>query len=301
MRNGKIAKIDGVAELGEDFCNVPNVRNVDVGYPGWAALIAAAVRRENGLLEGTGSVLVIDQTKEKFGTLRLYCHVEGPDDQELADGQSPVELPVVDGMGPGDFMDMAEAMSSVMCMGCGMPAVTGGRGWVSTLCPSCRKKSEKDRSYLWEGADPVVTRLSDKHLAFFMAWHDWLRMESWKAAVERSKEHGSEPPAAAQYGAEGAMERLVVRLEGLTAEDAVSRMGNDGPSPLHYPLGHGFLEICEAAGLVCDPGKANGMDVFEIMGCMGLADDEGTVAFWESRIMDSGLVRPTSGGVNPSA
>jgi hypothetical protein len=58
--------------------------------------------------------VVVDQVKEKFGTLRFYYH--GGDD-------------VIDGM-----VRMAEAMSAVTCEQCGAPAEQRHGGWVRTLC-----------------------------------------------------------------------------------------------------------------------------------------------------------------------
>jgi hypothetical protein len=58
--------------------------------------------------------VVVDQVKEKFGTLRFYY--SGGDD-------------TIDGM-----VRMAESMSAVMCEKCGAPAETRSPGWVRTLC-----------------------------------------------------------------------------------------------------------------------------------------------------------------------
>lgn len=58
--------------------------------------------------------VVVDQVKEKFGTLRFYYH--GGDE-------------VIDGM-----VRMAESMSGVMCEKCGAPGKLRGGGWVYTAC-----------------------------------------------------------------------------------------------------------------------------------------------------------------------
>jgi len=64
--------------------------------------------------------VVVDQVKEKFGTLRFYYH--GGD-------------ATIDGM-----VRMAEAMSGYTCEHCGVPAETkSNRGWVSTICSKCRR------------------------------------------------------------------------------------------------------------------------------------------------------------------
>jgi len=41
---------------------------------------------------------------------------------------------VIDGM-----VRMAESMSGVTCEECGAPGVTGGQGWIKTLCETHRK------------------------------------------------------------------------------------------------------------------------------------------------------------------
>ena len=58
--------------------------------------------------------VVVDQVKEKYGTLRFYYH--GGDD-------------IIDGM-----VRMAESMSAVMCETCGAPAKRRGGGWIYTAC-----------------------------------------------------------------------------------------------------------------------------------------------------------------------
>lgn len=78
---------------------------------------------EEELKQVASEVPIIDQCKEKFGTLRLYCsntnfYFEG-------------------------VIDMAETMSSYICEICGSgDAKLSGRGWVSTLCPPCTEKRD---------------------------------------------------------------------------------------------------------------------------------------------------------------
>jgi len=60
------------------------------------------------------SQVVVDQVKEKFGTLRFYY--SGGDDH-------------VDGV-----VRMAEAISAVTCEECGAPGKTRHGGWIRTLC-----------------------------------------------------------------------------------------------------------------------------------------------------------------------
>lgn len=69
--------------------------------------------------------VILDQVKEKFGTLRFYY--SGGDD-------------VIDGM-----VRMAESMSGVTCEECSAPAETHGPGWIRTICNPCEQKRELAR------------------------------------------------------------------------------------------------------------------------------------------------------------
>lgn len=64
--------------------------------------------------------VVVDQVKEKFGTLRFYYH--GGDEN-------------IDGM-----VRMAESMSSVTCEECGKPGYQSSGGWIVTLCGEHHEK-----------------------------------------------------------------------------------------------------------------------------------------------------------------
>jgi hypothetical protein len=69
--------------------------------------------------------VVVEQIKEKFGSLRFYY--QGGDDQ-------------ISGM-----VRMAEAWADKSCETCGAPGTLGGKGWIKTLCPTHR--AEADASY----------------------------------------------------------------------------------------------------------------------------------------------------------
>jgi hypothetical protein len=58
--------------------------------------------------------VVLDQVKEKFGTLRFYY--TGGDDYIRG------------------LVDMAESMSGVTCEECGKPGTRSGSGWIRTVC-----------------------------------------------------------------------------------------------------------------------------------------------------------------------
>ena len=63
--------------------------------------------------------VIVEQVKEKFGTLRFYYR--GGD--EYISG----------------LVSMAESMSGVTCDVCGAPGETGGQSWISTRCETHRK------------------------------------------------------------------------------------------------------------------------------------------------------------------
>jgi len=66
--------------------------------------------------------VTVNQIKEKFGGLRFYY--SGGDD-------------TVDGM-----VRMAESWAGRACETCGAPGTSGGRGWISTLCPTHRAEAD---------------------------------------------------------------------------------------------------------------------------------------------------------------
>lgn len=98
---------------------------LDVGN-GWYGLLwdlCTGIQRvldENPKLKETFSV---EQVKEKFGTLRFY--VNGSNDE-------------ID-----QFINTAEQRSAQTCEICGEKGTLTGKGWVTTLCPSCKTKRGK--------------------------------------------------------------------------------------------------------------------------------------------------------------
>jgi hypothetical protein len=90
---------------------------------GWRDLIETAAGRITDALAAapSGSVTIV-QTKEKFGTLRLYWH--GKDLSSAA--EHAIE----------DAVALAEARSGCTCEVCGRPGVLHARGdWLATACP----------------------------------------------------------------------------------------------------------------------------------------------------------------------
>jgi len=70
--------------------------------------------------------VIVDQVKEKFGTLRFYYH--GGD--EFING----------------LVQMAEAMTSCTCERCGNPGTTESLGgWVTTICKPCEEIVQAER------------------------------------------------------------------------------------------------------------------------------------------------------------
>ena len=67
--------------------------------------------------------VVVDQVKEKFGTLRFYY--DGGDDY-------------ISGL-----VSMAESWSAVACEECGAPGTQNSQGWIKTLCETHRKEREE--------------------------------------------------------------------------------------------------------------------------------------------------------------
>jgi hypothetical protein len=68
---------------------------------------------------------VVAQIKEKFGTLRFYCHHTTTEQNY--------------------YIDFAESLTGRVCEDCGKPGTTGNgkgrRGWIKTLCDECRGDS----------------------------------------------------------------------------------------------------------------------------------------------------------------
>lgn len=109
---------------------------------------------EYGLLAGDGKMIdgvayVIEQIKEKFGTLRWYASLVTEDDDVFEDKHiSEV----------GDRLDLIvtayELISSVTCISCGThEGIRFTRGWISPTCYKCYAKDELDMydNQIYEG------------------------------------------------------------------------------------------------------------------------------------------------------
>jgi hypothetical protein len=85
--------------------------------PGWWPMLetlCGVIQNHINQSKGACPQVVVEQVKEKFGTLRFYYQ------------------------GGDDFISgavwLAESMSGQMCEDCGAPGHSTGGGWVKTLC-----------------------------------------------------------------------------------------------------------------------------------------------------------------------
>lgn len=91
---------------------------------GWRPILEKAL---DDLDRVSGETIVIQQTKEKFGELRIYTSLD-----------SLVEVQ--------DITTRAAQESVVTCEFCGGPGTTGmteGSFWIKTACPRCRRIREE--------------------------------------------------------------------------------------------------------------------------------------------------------------
>lgn len=84
---------------------------------------------------------VIDQVKEKFGSLRFY----------VSGGSKEID----------NYISFAEAMSHVTCEECGAPGEKRNDGWVKTLCDKHHKERSKDLETVNRVISKTAPKLSD--------------------------------------------------------------------------------------------------------------------------------------------
>ena len=87
--------------------------------PGWYPIVVELDRR----LAEIDSAYEVHQVKQKLGGLRYYCSIDA-DPRAMA------------------LIANAEGQCEVTCEECGAlgKRVTGRRGWIAVLCPSCAAK-----------------------------------------------------------------------------------------------------------------------------------------------------------------
>lgn len=91
---------------------------------GWYFIIDEALTMYKAIYEATGSYPIIDQIKEKFGTMRFY-----------ASFTIPTKTPNTTWQDIGFIIaDYAESKSGRTCMSCGAEGTTNTDGWIMTLC-----------------------------------------------------------------------------------------------------------------------------------------------------------------------
>lgn len=109
--------------------------DVSIG-PGWVDLVEDLVYEVRDFLSKHNmpyNTFTFTQVKEKFGGLRAYYNLEHIDDSynELDDKLY-------------DLVRLYESKSYTICENCAQPgSVTKDKGWILTLCESCKKKENR--------------------------------------------------------------------------------------------------------------------------------------------------------------
>lgn len=92
-----------------------------IGY-GWISLVDEACSKLELECQRTGASYFVVQVKEKFGGLRLYIDIEGPEN------------------GLFRIASEYESKSYGICEDCGSPGALTKGGWARTVCSVCRTK-----------------------------------------------------------------------------------------------------------------------------------------------------------------
>lgn len=116
---------------------------------GWYELIRSLCREITETYEKHGRKpdIIIDQVKEKYGTLRFYYHIEEDDTQIHAiDIMSVDSLRIKNEKKPlyeeiDELVEKYEKMSATVCEECGRTGkLRLDLGWILTLCDDCYSK-----------------------------------------------------------------------------------------------------------------------------------------------------------------
>lgn len=128
---------------------------------GWYFIIDSLCKKLKCIEEKFNVKIIFDQVKEKYGTLRIYWHIELGDrwitkkDKYLLDGKEKANVltheyniivdkklcPIFDIVHDQiDYhVNMTEYISSIICEKCGMSGATQSEGgWITTLCDKCK-------------------------------------------------------------------------------------------------------------------------------------------------------------------
>lgn len=90
----------------------------------WHEELAQSTLEQGVIVPDKVEQVVVEQVKEKFGTLRFYYR--GGDDY-------------ISGL-----VSMAESMTGVTCESCGNPGEQRGNGWIHTYCQMCEDQRNKE-------------------------------------------------------------------------------------------------------------------------------------------------------------
>lgn len=124
---------------------------------GWYAILDYMCSSLMRIQKTYDVTVIFDQIKEKFGTLRVYHHLEfgqrWSSDRQMLDGKSEIEYVSLGWIRCGETMParkgvenlvdevirVADKMSEITCEHCGMTGASQNKiGWVKTLCDKCR-------------------------------------------------------------------------------------------------------------------------------------------------------------------
>jgi hypothetical protein len=96
---------------------------------GWFSLIDKLSAKLEKLNDTKDAKIEAMQVKEKYGSLRFYIN----------------GVPIALDKEVYAAINEAEDESYKTCESCGKPGEPNDRGWISTLCPECRKPIEAER------------------------------------------------------------------------------------------------------------------------------------------------------------
>ena len=256
------------------------------GAEGWSAAIFGAAREINAALAGCGqTVAVVDQLKEKFGTLRFYASLREADEpvRDLPDLPEYRGCGAFDAEHALDYADLAEEASSFMCMSCSAPATAGGQGWINTLCGPCRKE-RMDPHAPRAPKTPHAQSLEPAHFLSLAALRQYTMRARWLSACANARAAGKPEPAPEQYGADpepGVVLGMLQKCHDFAAKPA-DPLGPSGLTLFHYPLPEEFLALCDQAGLIGAIPDFMGQSPEQIACSL---EQHGAAAFWQKRAL----------------
>ena len=256
------------------------------GAEGWSAAIFGAAREINAALAGRGqAVAVVDQLKEKFGTLRFYASLREADGpiQDLPDLPEHRGCGAFDAEHALDYADLAEDASAFMCMSCSAPASAEGQGWINTLCSSCRKE-RMDPHAQRAPKIPHALSLLPAHFMALAALRQFQLRSHWLSACADARAAGRPEPAPGQYGADPDPAKVLGMLQKCHAFDAkpADPLGPTGLTLFHYPMPEEFLAFCDQAGLIGSIPDFLGQSPEQIATSL---QRHGAASFWQKRAL----------------